>query len=59
MIIPVLVTTIIIALFIGVSYLNKQTPAPVSASPYKVDEATCSACSNYSCAVKQQFEEER
>jgi len=56
--VPVLITIGVIALYLATYALNKNTPAPIEGYE-KIDEATCSACSNYSCGIKQQFTEDR
>ncbi len=49
-----LVVAGIIALYIGTYVLNKRTPAPEGCE-VAISEATCGACTNYSCGIKQEY----
>jgi len=44
----------IVVLYIATFALNKKTPIPEDCLEL-IDEATCGACNNYSCSVKQDF----
>ncbi len=54
-IIAIITVALIVFIYIGSYVLNRRVPAPYQ----KVDEATCGACSNYACGVKQKLSEER
>lgn len=52
----VLVVLGVVGLFLLSTLLNKNTQAPMDLK--NVDAIKCGACSNYSCGIKQQMEEE-
>lgn len=52
----ILIIVFIVVLYITTYALNKKMPAP---DVGQIDEVKCGACSNYSCAIKQQTSEEK
>ncbi len=51
----ILIIAIIVVVYIGTYVMNRKMPAPYQ----KIDDATCGACTNYSCGLKQNLSEER
>ncbi len=52
MLIPILVVVGLVLIYIGTYALNKKTPIPQEARDL-TDEATCTACHNFTCSYKK------
>ncbi len=50
--IPIVVIGGLVLVYIGTYYLNKKTPIPDECKDV-VDEATCTACHNFTCSYKK------
>lgn len=54
MVIGIITTVSIIAIYLLTYVLNKRTPVPAGCE-VDISEATCGACNNYSCGIKQEY----
>lgn len=48
--------TVLVVVYIGSYVLNKRTEAPIDV---KISAEKCGACTNFSCAIKQNTVEEK
>ena len=54
MVAGLITVAVIIGLYLLTYVMNKRTPVPEGCE-VNVSEATCGACNNYACSIKQDY----